>query len=169
MNGCMEIILHCPSNVIIFSWFGIVCSLFLSLSISLLSFFLSISLFFPSSFLSFYLSLFPLFLRCSGFANASVFKPQRAIEPHGPLVNSEYYVGWLDHWGQGHSQSRAEVDVKYLLKVWMDNWISIIGVMTVDWMLKLMPLANDLPFVSPLWSGTKKWFQRDFGHFFGTT
>ncbi|XP_032336177.1 beta-galactosidase-1-like protein isoform X4 [Camelus ferus] len=27
----------------------------------------------------------------------------RKYEPHGPLVNSEYYTGWLDYWGQNHS------------------------------------------------------------------
>ncbi|KAL4230010.1 Beta-galactosidase [Mactra antiquata] len=31
------------------------------------------------------------------------FAIQRHKEPHGPLVNSEYYTGWLDHWGQNHS------------------------------------------------------------------
>ncbi|CAL8321623.1 unnamed protein product [Merluccius merluccius] len=36
----------------------------------------------------------------------TAFKRQRRFEPHGPLVNSEFYTGWLDHWGEGH----AEVD-----------------------------------------------------------
>ncbi|XP_060572131.1 beta-galactosidase-like isoform X1 [Ruditapes philippinarum] len=31
------------------------------------------------------------------------FDIQRHKEPKGPLVNSEYYTGWLDHWGQNHS------------------------------------------------------------------
>ncbi|KAK7110756.1 hypothetical protein V1264_014580 [Littorina saxatilis] len=31
------------------------------------------------------------------------FKSQRDFEPKGPLVNSEFYTGWLDHWGQPHS------------------------------------------------------------------
>ncbi|XP_053399525.1 beta-galactosidase-like isoform X2 [Mercenaria mercenaria] len=31
------------------------------------------------------------------------FAIQRHKEPEGPLVNSEYYTGWLDHWGQNHS------------------------------------------------------------------
>ena len=25
-------------------------------------------------------------------------KAQRSVEPAGPLVNSEFYSGWLDHW-----------------------------------------------------------------------
>ncbi|XP_035827984.1 beta-galactosidase isoform X3 [Aplysia californica] len=34
---------------------------------------------------------------------AASFKAQRDYEPHGPLVNSEFYTGWLDHWGYPHS------------------------------------------------------------------
>ena len=26
------------------------------------------------------------------------FDVQRLFEPRGPLVNSEFYPGWLDHW-----------------------------------------------------------------------
>lgn len=33
------------------------------------------------------------------------FYHQRLFEPHGPLVNSEFYTGWLDHWGYPHSQT----------------------------------------------------------------
>ncbi|XP_006890724.1 PREDICTED: beta-galactosidase [Elephantulus edwardii] len=29
---------------------------------------------------------------------------QRKFEPRGPLVNSEFYTGWLDHWGAEHSR-----------------------------------------------------------------
>ncbi|XP_075807956.1 beta-galactosidase-1-like protein [Microtus pennsylvanicus] len=32
-----------------------------------------------------------------------IFSLLRNYEPHGPLVNSEYYTGWLDYWGQNHS------------------------------------------------------------------
>ncbi|XP_034353762.1 beta-galactosidase-1-like protein [Arvicanthis niloticus] len=32
-----------------------------------------------------------------------IFSLLREYEPHGPLVNSEYYTGWLDYWGQNHS------------------------------------------------------------------
>ena len=38
------------------------------------------------------------------------FKAQRDYEPQGPLVNSEFYTGWLDHWGQPH-QTRNSVEV----------------------------------------------------------
>uniref|UniRef100_UPI00398F80F3 beta-galactosidase-1-like protein isoform X2 n=1 Tax=Pristiophorus japonicus TaxID=55135 RepID=UPI00398F80F3 len=31
------------------------------------------------------------------------FGVQRQFEPEGPLVNSEFYVGWLDYWGVEHS------------------------------------------------------------------
>ncbi|KAM8980646.1 beta-galactosidase isoform X1 [Sarcophilus harrisii] len=30
------------------------------------------------------------------------FMIQRKVEPKGPLVNSEFYTGWLDHWGESH-------------------------------------------------------------------
>ncbi|KAI9530384.1 Beta-galactosidase [Dissostichus eleginoides] len=30
------------------------------------------------------------------------FDRQRRFEPQGPLVNSEFYTGWLDHWGDQH-------------------------------------------------------------------
>ena len=28
----------------------------------------------------------------------------RHFEPKGPLVNSEFYPGWLDYWGQPHNK-----------------------------------------------------------------
>lgn len=31
------------------------------------------------------------------------FIAQRHFQPHGPLVNSEFYPGWLDYWGQPHN------------------------------------------------------------------
>ncbi|RUS69129.1 hypothetical protein EGW08_023112 [Elysia chlorotica] len=34
---------------------------------------------------------------------AGAFNVQREFEPKGPLVNSEFYTGWLDHWGSKHS------------------------------------------------------------------
>ena len=39
------------------------------------------------------------------------FGAQRLFEPHGPLVNSEYYPGWLDHWGDPHSEVSTEVSI----------------------------------------------------------
>ena len=32
------------------------------------------------------------------------FKTLRKALPKGPLVNSEYYSGWIDHWGEKHVQ-----------------------------------------------------------------
>lgn len=37
------------------------------------------------------------------------FKAQRDYEPKGPLVNSEFYTGWLDHWGEHHSTTNSSV------------------------------------------------------------
>ncbi|XP_069838672.1 beta-galactosidase-1-like protein isoform X2 [Dendropsophus ebraccatus] len=31
------------------------------------------------------------------------FEPMRRFQPRGPLVNSEYYTGWLDYWGDKHA------------------------------------------------------------------
>ncbi|XP_057609133.1 beta-galactosidase-1-like protein [Chionomys nivalis] len=39
-----------------------------------------------------------------------IFSLLRSYEPHGPLVNSEYYTGWLDYWGQNHS-TRSSLDI----------------------------------------------------------
>ncbi|KAI2660523.1 Beta-galactosidase [Labeo rohita] len=33
----------------------------------------------------------------------AAFIRQRKVEPKGPLVNSEFYTGWLDHWGDKHA------------------------------------------------------------------
>ncbi|KAL5467307.1 hypothetical protein EMCRGX_G031518 [Ephydatia muelleri] len=59
----------------------------------------------------------PGVLKCGSLPNSTVyatvdfgissdpvqsFNAQREAEPHGPLVNSEFYTGWLDFWGQPH-------------------------------------------------------------------
>ncbi|XP_064517209.1 beta-galactosidase-1-like protein isoform X2 [Pseudopipra pipra] len=36
-----------------------------------------------------------------------LFDAQRRVEPKGPLVNSEYYTGWLDYWGEVHASTGA--------------------------------------------------------------
>ncbi|MEQ2220908.1 hypothetical protein ILYODFUR_010396 [Ilyodon furcidens] len=36
------------------------------------------------------------------------FNRQRRFEPQGPLVNSEFYTGWLDHWGDQHAVVSAQ-------------------------------------------------------------
>ena len=45
---------------------------------------------------------------------SAAFATQRLFEPSGPLVNSEYYPGWLDHWGYPHS-TRSAADVVHTL------------------------------------------------------
>ncbi|XP_069111567.1 beta-galactosidase-like isoform X2 [Argopecten irradians] len=42
------------------------------------------------------------------------FKHQRKFEPKGPLVNSEYYTGWLDYWGAKHQVRSTEKVAKDL-------------------------------------------------------
>ena len=42
------------------------------------------------------------------------FSVLRKFQAKGPLVNSEFYPGWLDHWGEPH-QTRSPGEVaKYL-------------------------------------------------------
>ncbi|XP_068102079.1 beta-galactosidase-1-like protein isoform X2 [Hyperolius riggenbachi] len=36
------------------------------------------------------------------------FQSLRLVQPRGPLVNSEYYTGWLDYWGEKHASSPAD-------------------------------------------------------------
>ncbi|XP_058240365.1 beta-galactosidase isoform X1 [Hemibagrus wyckioides] len=45
------------------------------------------------------------------------FEAQRSAEPRGPLVNSEFYTGWLDHWGEPHSVVPTESVVKTLIEI----------------------------------------------------
>ncbi|XP_007445880.1 PREDICTED: beta-galactosidase-1-like protein isoform X2 [Lipotes vexillifer] len=46
-----------------------------------------------------------------------MFALLRKYEPHGPLVNSEYYTGWLDYWGQNHSTRSVPAVTKGLEKM----------------------------------------------------
>jgi beta-galactosidase len=39
---------------------------------------------------------------------ASVFAMQRSWNNGGPYVNSEFYAGWLDHWGEPHSTTPSD-------------------------------------------------------------
>ncbi|XP_034549722.1 beta-galactosidase-1-like protein [Notolabrus celidotus] len=39
---------------------------------------------------------------------SEAFKRQRRFEAQGPLVNSEFYTGWLDHWGDQHAEVNAQ-------------------------------------------------------------
>ncbi|KAM7380624.1 hypothetical protein PAMP_003905 [Pampus punctatissimus] len=45
-----------------------------------------------------------------GTANniTDAFTRQRRFEPQGPLVNSEFYTGWLDYWGDQHAVVDAQ-------------------------------------------------------------
>ncbi|XP_026151752.1 beta-galactosidase-1-like protein isoform X2 [Mastacembelus armatus] len=50
-------------------------------------------------------TLFRLFLDTN---ITEAFSRQRRFEPRGPLVNSEFYTGWLDHWGDQHAVVDAQ-------------------------------------------------------------
>nr|XP_025974710.1 beta-galactosidase [Dromaius novaehollandiae] len=45
------------------------------------------------------------------------FLAQRSSEPTGPLVNSEFYTGWLDHWGHRHSVVPTQTIAKTLNEI----------------------------------------------------
>ncbi|KAM3854987.1 beta-galactosidase-1-like protein isoform 2-T2 [Vipera latastei] len=45
------------------------------------------------------------------------FEQQRLVEPRGPLVNSEYYTGWLDYWGEPHSMKSTTLVTHGLQKI----------------------------------------------------
>ncbi|XP_071382356.1 beta-galactosidase [Centroberyx affinis] len=47
----------------------------------------------------------------------AAFDAQRHAEPHGPLVNSEFYAGWLDNWGRHHSVVSAATVAKSLNEI----------------------------------------------------
>ncbi|NWR71406.1 BGAL galactosidase, partial [Centropus unirufus] len=47
----------------------------------------------------------------------AAFLAQRGSEPMGPLVNSEFYTGWLDHWGHRHSVVPAQTIAKTLNEI----------------------------------------------------
>uniref|UniRef100_UPI003AAD01B7 beta-galactosidase isoform X1 n=1 Tax=Centroberyx gerrardi TaxID=166262 RepID=UPI003AAD01B7 len=47
----------------------------------------------------------------------AAFDAQRHAEPHGPLVNSEFYAGWLDNWGKHHSVVSAATVAKSLNEI----------------------------------------------------
>uniref|UniRef100_A0A7M6DLT0 Beta-galactosidase n=1 Tax=Clytia hemisphaerica TaxID=252671 RepID=A0A7M6DLT0_9CNID len=45
------------------------------------------------------------------------FDVQRKFQPKGPLVNSEFYTGWLDHWGEKHHRTSADLVASSLDKI----------------------------------------------------
>lgn len=46
-------------------------------------------------------------------------KTQRSFKPMGPLADSEFYPGWIDHWGMKFEHRDAEVIANDL-----DIWLS---------------------------------------------
>ncbi|XP_052750577.1 CAD protein isoform X2 [Galleria mellonella] len=48
----------------------------------------------------------------------------RQYMPHGPVMNSEYYPGWLTHWGETLQQVRTE-DVVKTLRSMLDNNVNV--------------------------------------------
>lgn len=44
----------------------------------------------------------------------TAFLAQRIYEPRGPLVNSEFYTGWLTHWGETFQRVSTDAIVNTL-------------------------------------------------------
>ena len=53
----------------------------------------------------------------SGIDPSVAFSQLRKFQPKGPLVNSEFYPGWLDHWGEAHQKREAASIAFYLDKI----------------------------------------------------
>lgn len=53
----------------------------------------------------------------SGIDPSVPFSQLRKFQPKGPLVNSEFYPGWLDHWAEGHQKREAASIGMYLDKI----------------------------------------------------
>lgn len=47
----------------------------------------------------------------------AAFEIMRKYQAHGPLVNTEFYTGWLDNWGKPHETKPADVVAKALDEV----------------------------------------------------
>lgn len=45
---------------------------------------------------------------------AASFATQRRHQDRGPLMNSEFYPGWLDHWGEKHAHVDSQKVAKTL-------------------------------------------------------
>lgn len=52
------------------------------------------------------------------FNVTQAFAAQRAYEPQGPLVNSEFYPGWLTHWGEPLAKTATQPVVNMLRQMY---------------------------------------------------
>ncbi|KAK9498758.1 hypothetical protein O3M35_003322 [Rhynocoris fuscipes] len=50
-----------------------------------------------------------------------MYRPMRKVQPKGPLINSEFYVGWLSYWGEPFSKTEIEPIVSTLSKFLANN------------------------------------------------
>ncbi|KAG8193654.1 hypothetical protein JTE90_024017 [Oedothorax gibbosus] len=50
-----------------------------------------------------------------------IFEKLRLTQASGPLVNSEFYTGWLDHWGYPHANVSTDSAVKTLTEMLKAN------------------------------------------------
>ena len=52
---------------------------------------------------------------------SQAFSQQRKHQPKGPLVNSEFYTGWLDYWGTPHQRRDADTVAAHLNDILVMN------------------------------------------------
>ncbi|XP_074047416.1 beta-galactosidase-1-like protein isoform X2 [Macrotis lagotis] len=88
------------------------------------------------------------------------FAMQRKYEPRGPLVNSEYYTGWLDYWGWNHSTvgvksvSKALEDILEVgasVNMYMFHGGTNFGYWNgADWKNKYLPVTTSYDYDAPL-------------------
>uniref|UniRef100_A0A0V0GCY9 Beta-galactosidase n=1 Tax=Triatoma dimidiata TaxID=72491 RepID=A0A0V0GCY9_TRIDM len=50
-----------------------------------------------------------------------MYRPMRQVQPKGPLVNSEFYVGWLSYWGEPFRRTEIQPIVETLDKMLNQN------------------------------------------------
>ena len=92
------------------------------------------------------------------------FAAQRQYEPHGPLVNSEFYTGWLDHWGQSHqrrdsSQVASSLDAMLKLNASVNMYMYIGGTNFGFWngANEYLPVPTSYDYDAPLTEAGDPW------------
>lgn len=54
----------------------------------------------------------------------TIWSMLREVQPNGPLVNSEFYPGWLTHWQEENQRRNAEDVGRVLGYVLLYKWLS---------------------------------------------
>ena len=72
------------------------------------------------------------------------FKRLREVQPNGPLVNSEFYTGWLTHWQEPNSRRSASelaATLDYMLSIGTNvNFYMFFGGTNFGIHIKFLPI-----------------------------